>query len=139
LLFLTIQKSSEALKSYDFSVQLSEFVSELLLRILRSSSGLVELLVVENPGGAQQELPDELMRLRGEVCRHLELFVPDAIAQCPDGDPFDCQLYQETTCGTYGVPRAYVVVEVEEPYEPLSGISLLPSVTVKRKAYMRVR
>jgi hypothetical protein len=47
----------------------------------------VELLVVENPGGAQQELPDELMRLRGEVCRHLELFVPDAIAQCPDGDP----------------------------------------------------
>ena len=61
------------------------------------------------------------------------------MCKCPDGDPFDCQLYQETTCGTYGVPRAYVVVEVEEPYEPLSGISLLPSVTVKRKAYMRVR
>lgn len=61
------------------------------------------------------------------------------MCKCPDGDPFDCQLYQETTCGTYGVPRAYVEVEVEEPYESLSGVSLLPSVTVRRKAYMRVR
>jgi Flp pilus assembly protein TadG len=61
------------------------------------------------------------------------------MCQCPGAASFDCQLYQETTCGTYGVPRAYVKVVVEEPWDSFSGLSLLPSVTVKREAYMRVR
>ncbi len=61
------------------------------------------------------------------------------MCQCPGAAAFDCQLYQETTCGTYGVPRAYVKVEVEEPFGSFSGLSLLPTVTVKREAYMRVR
>ena len=61
------------------------------------------------------------------------------MCKCPGAGTFDCQLYQETTCGTYGVPRAYVKVVVEEPWDSFSGLSLLPSVTVKREAYMRVR
>ncbi len=60
------------------------------------------------------------------------------MCQCPDGGAeFDCQLYQETSCGTYGIPRAYVKVEVEDVYESLSG--LFTGITVKRESYMRVQ
>ena len=58
---------------------------------------------------------------------------------CNTGAKFDCQLYQETNCGTYGVPRAYVKVVVEDPFDSISGIGLFPNITVKRVAYMRVR
>ncbi len=61
------------------------------------------------------------------------------MCKCLTGGEFDCQLYQETSCGTYGVPRAYVKVEVEEPFDSISGIGLFPNTTVKRMAYMRVR
>ena len=92
-LVLTIQASSEALKSDDLCMQLSEFVPELLLRIFQRSRGLEELLVVENSRGAQYEVVDELMGMSGEWSWHLQLFFPDAITQCPDGDPllrFEC-------------------------------------------------
>lgn len=84
---LTIQASSEALKSDDLRMQLSELVPELLLWIFRRSRGLEELLIVENSRGAQYELVDELMGMSGEWSWHLQLFFPDAITQCPDGDP----------------------------------------------------
>ena len=61
------------------------------------------------------------------------------ICRCPGAAPFACINYGTVTCAGYGVPRAYVRVRVEEPFDSTSGISLFPSVTVRREAWMRVR
>ena len=61
------------------------------------------------------------------------------VCQCPGDTPFPCIDYGTTTCSGYGAPRAYVRVEVEEPFDSMSQIPLLPTATVNRSAWMRVR
>jgi hypothetical protein len=60
------------------------------------------------------------------------------LCKCPDGDAFACEEFGVTTCSGYGVPRAYVRVQVEEPVNLLS-IPFYPEATVRQEAWMRVR
>ncbi len=61
------------------------------------------------------------------------------ICQCPGNAPFPCVDYGTVTCSGYGAPRAYVRVQVEEPLESISQIPILPTATIGRQAWMRVR
>ncbi len=61
------------------------------------------------------------------------------ICRCPGAAPFACVDYGTVTCAGYGAPRAYVRVQVEDPFDSSSGIGLFPNVTVRREAWMRVR
>ncbi len=61
------------------------------------------------------------------------------ICTCPGGTAFACVEYGDVTCSGYGAPRAYVRVVVEDPYESISGFTLLPDAMIRREAIMRVR
>jgi len=60
--------------------------------------------------------------------------------QCPDGTPVVCSNLANVQCSGYGAPRAYVVVEARQDFQPLRVFPGIPESTrVTGRTWMRVR
>ncbi len=65
---------------------------------------------------------------------------PTQVCRCPDADPFPCSDYNETTCGSYGDPKVYVRVQVNQDFTTLGNYWGIPYQTnIREASWMRAR
>jgi len=59
---------------------------------------------------------------------------------CPDGTEIACIDHGTTTCAGYGVPLAYVRVQVEDSFSTIGAYPRIPqNTTIRQRAWMRIR